>query len=164
MAREIILEKLARELGKLSPDECRVVYVLSRIRKYLEITNTQDKYKRLNFYCNWALHTRIDRTKAIEEVLIELLNGNDSHGFIHCGPFLKDFEKFLDDQGLPKGWIIGSDNIMHLIHLLIDIYSDTPLYFHPQKRLKLTVSKHTPPANLPEGWGSLMGFAITPED
>jgi len=164
MAKEVILEKLARELAKASPDECRVVYVLSRIRKYLEITNTHDKYKHLNFYCNWALHTRIDRTKAIEEVLIDLLNGNNSHGFVHCGPFLKDFEKFLDDLSLPKGWIIGSDNIMNLIHLLTDIYSDTPLYFYPQKRLKLTVTKPISPANLPKGCDSLMGFDITTED
>lgn len=163
MAKEIILEKISRELAKENPDECRVVYVLSRIRKYLEATGLQERYKYLNFYCNWALHTRIDKTKAMEEVLQDLLNQDDSHGFVRCGPFFKDFSRFLDEQSLPKNWVTGSESVIRLIHLLVDIYSDTPLYFYPEKRLKLTVNRPIPITELPEGCDYLMGFDITSE-
>lgn len=164
MAKEIIIEKISRELAKGNPDECRLVYVLSRIRKYLEATNAKEKYKYLNFYCNWALHTRIDDTKAMEEVLRDLLGQNDSHGFFHCGPFLKDFGKFIDDNSLPRNWVTGNDNVMSLIHLLSEVYSDTPVYFFYKKRFKLSVNVPKPTTELPEGCSYLMGVDIVPAD
>ena len=54
MAREEILEKLQKELNREIRDECQVIYILSRIRKILEISDERSKYKMLNFYCNWA--------------------------------------------------------------------------------------------------------------
>ena len=164
MAKEIILDKLSRELAKENPDECRLVYVLSRIRKYLEVTDSREEYKYLNFYCNWALHTRIDNTKAMEEVLKDLLGQNDRHGFYHCGPFLKDFGRFLEDKSLPRNWITGSDNVLNLIHLLLEVYSDTPVYFFGEKRFKLSVNRPKPITELPEGCDYLMAVDIVPAD
>lgn len=161
MGKEIILEKISRELSKSNPDECRVVYVLSRIRKYLEVTDSQENYKHLNFYCNWALHTRIDNTKAMQEVLDDLLKQKDTHGFSHCRPFLKDFDRFLESNSLPKNWITGSDNVMKLINLLWEVYSDTPVYFFLQeKRFKLTANRPTSVTELPEVCDYLVSFDI----
>jgi len=50
MAREQIIDKLNTELLKGIKNEPQVVYILSRIRKLLEIREEKDKYKLLNFY------------------------------------------------------------------------------------------------------------------
>jgi len=47
---------------------------------------------------------------------------------------------------------------------LVEVYSDTPVYFYPQKRLKLTVRRPSPITELPEGCDYLMGFDITPAE
>lgn len=64
-----MIDKLSRELKKEMSEECRVVYILSRIRKVLELENSKNKYKVLNFYCNWSLHAKIDNTKPVREFI-----------------------------------------------------------------------------------------------
>lgn len=166
MPKEQILEKISRQLALDNPDECGLVYILSRIRKYLEITNTQDKYKYLNFYCNWALHTRIDKTKSMDEVLHDFMLRDDPHHFSQCAPFFKDFERFADEYALPKTWLFAEQK-MNLIRLMVEIYSDTPIYFYPDpsKRFKLTIRKPSiVTSSLPEGCEYLMEYDIGPAD
>jgi len=162
--KDHILEKIARELSLDNPDECRFVYVLSRIRKYLEVANAQEKYKYMNFYCNWALHTRIDKTKAMDEVLHDFMRKDDPHGFTQGAPFFKDFEAFLEEHSLPRIWVSPS-NKMELIRLMLEIYSDTPIYFYPDppKKFKLTINKpNIVTGRLPEGYEYLMEYDIRP--
>jgi hypothetical protein len=65
MARPTIIEKLKRELQQEITAERQVVYILAEIRKLLEVTEEADNYFALNFYCSWALHTRMSRDGAL---------------------------------------------------------------------------------------------------
>ena len=64
MAQSVIVEKLRRELEHEITTERQVVYLLAEIRKLLELRRERKKYFALNFYCCWALHTKMDRQGA----------------------------------------------------------------------------------------------------
>ena len=59
MALPKIVEKLNRELTEPILSERQVVYVLAEIRKLMELEKKKDVYASLNFFCNWALHSRL---------------------------------------------------------------------------------------------------------
>jgi hypothetical protein len=82
MAKDEIIEKLRKEISKDTFDESHVVYILSRIRKYLELTEQRDKHPFLWFYCNWALHPKIDRKlpAPVETMLGDYFNLKTSVG------------------------------------------------------------------------------------
>src|SRR5580700_4380066 len=72
MAQSSILAKLERELSKPIRSERQVVYILAEIRKYIEHEGSSGNahLKRLNFFCNWALHTDIYKDPVnIREIL-----------------------------------------------------------------------------------------------
>ena len=74
-----ILEKLQSHLLKDSFEESDVVYILSRIRKLIEINKMEtgsEEYGELNFFCNWALHVQVDRFVPLADLLMDLKNGN----------------------------------------------------------------------------------------
>jgi hypothetical protein len=69
-----IVQKLQTFLGA-GPldDDCRVVYFLVQIRKLLERSDAPPaQNKTLRFYCNWALHVKLDRNRAAEDFLAEV--------------------------------------------------------------------------------------------
>ena len=72
MGREENLNKLNEEFQKEIKDECQVFCIMSRIRKALEHHNIKDKFKIINFYCNWTLHTELDSTSPIFLLLLEI--------------------------------------------------------------------------------------------
>lgn len=60
-----IKDKLSIELKKPINGEPQVIYILSRIRKLLDLNHKKDgAYRILRFYCNWALHTEIQKLKT----------------------------------------------------------------------------------------------------
>lgn len=140
MGQPEIIEKLKSELGKEIESESQVVYILSRIRKYLELTNQKKRYKYLNFYCNWALHAKIDRTESVADILrgisSQTVEGIRFLTFEHLKEDLKKFFKDNDiaENALDKQWL-------KFARLLVDIYSDTPLEFYPEDKKILTITK-----------------------
>lgn len=97
-----ILDKLVVELGKEIKSELQVVFILSKIRKLLEWENAKGKYKTLNFYCNWVLHNKIDRSEPVAKILRDfVVNKPDRYKFIFHEEFKKEFRKFLKDYNLP---------------------------------------------------------------
>jgi hypothetical protein len=64
MTRNSIVEKLRRELGREITTESQVVYILAEIRKMLEKTNDGTDYFALEFYCSFALHTKMSKAGA----------------------------------------------------------------------------------------------------
>ena len=77
MGQPEIFSKLAQALDEDITTEAQVVYILSRLRKYLEITGQKKTYKDLNFYCNWALHSKLERTEPVAEALLDYLHCTD---------------------------------------------------------------------------------------
>ena len=64
MTRDSILEKLKSELRQDLTAERQVVYILAEIRKAIEQANDLENYQALDFYCSFALHTRMERAGA----------------------------------------------------------------------------------------------------
>ena len=63
MGQHSIIEKLHNELKLPLKRESQVLYLMAEIRKYLEHEkeNGTNDFPELEFFCNWALHTKIDR-------------------------------------------------------------------------------------------------------
>jgi hypothetical protein len=59
-----ILRKLARELDAGIATEVQVVYLLAGIRKLIERDGVKERYTDLNFHCDWALHSSMNRATA----------------------------------------------------------------------------------------------------
>jgi len=45
-------------------DEYQLVYVLTKIRKLIELKQLGNNYPFLRFYCNWALHPKLDQVST----------------------------------------------------------------------------------------------------
>jgi hypothetical protein len=71
MTRSAILEELDSLLNSPPTDRQDVLYALTRIRKILEHDNAKDAYGTLVFFCDWVLHTKLDRAAA-QEILTAL--------------------------------------------------------------------------------------------
>ncbi len=143
MGRAAIEEKLDRHLSSKAPlTEARVVYILVEIRKLLEMLERQeeeDNYPWLRFYCDWALHTKMDR-KAAQRILClfdrvhPLLCANQTlpHGLeqqiteiTNLRLFERDFDQFLTDYNLSKD--ILHDRWTKFVHSYAAVIEDCPL-------------------------------------
>lgn len=126
--KDNIFEKLQRELGSSVSDDCQVVFVLTRIRKYFETLESKDMYLPLKFYCDWTLHTEIDNTDAVRDVIDEFKDFNSTGlefpELVHFGHVLNSF---LKDANLPRNWVSEPENWKRLKDIMQGIYSDTPL-------------------------------------
>ena len=139
MGKNEILEKIKKELDTEISSECQVVYILSRIRKYLEILNENDKkidrkYKYLKFFCDWALHSKINRTKHIKEILPNP-NTPRRKTFVFFKKLRCELGSFLSETGLPRQIVKDEKKWQTLLILLNGIYADTPLIVRSQDGL-----------------------------
>ena len=127
MGKTQIESKLEVELKKRIKSELQVVYILSRIRKLLEIENLKGKYPVLNFYCNWSLHSEMTRTdsNAINTIFREFIEKPDEkHKLSFHLQFLEQFKKFLKENKLPT---MSDKNFNSFRFQLQKIISDTPI-------------------------------------
>jgi hypothetical protein len=69
MSQHAIEKKLNRECREPITTERQVVYILAEIRKLLELENAKDRYPALNFYCDWALHSRISKSAEARRIV-----------------------------------------------------------------------------------------------
>ncbi len=126
-----IKEKLALELSKPIIEESQVVYILSRIRKILEIDYNlnQGKYAKLKFYCDWALHTKIDKNKAFQEEFVKFIQGDMNAGapILTFEVFQTEFLDFLTQYGISAEVYKMPENNITFRKLLAKIYADTPI-------------------------------------
>jgi len=139
-----LLSKLQIELNKEIKTEPQVVYILSRVRKILELDKNQNNYKKLKFYCDWALHAEIDKaTKTFQTELKNFVEGDLAAGdkVITFQHFHEDFLAFLDAYKISPTNYLHADNKFEFWKLLAQIYSDTPLIVTVSKRYKITTNE-----------------------
>lgn len=134
MAKEKILEKLndilSREnLHEIS--EAEVIYILSKVRKLMELDGSKEKYQFLNFYCNLALHAKLEGRppQKVQNMMLKIHNQDES--FIYSIFWLEDFHNefklFINEKELPSK-LYEEENIKkNLSEKLFEIFSDTPI-------------------------------------
>lgn len=145
MAEDELFLKLKSELEKEIDGEPQVVYILSRIRKILELKKLKEKYKYLNFYCNWALHSKMDRTEPVKTILREFLKLDQARMKFPLFEYLKEeLQSFLENNSLPDR--IVNDQWTSLREKLLDIYSDTPVEVYPEEKVTIKIKRpeHSP--------------------
>ena len=149
-----IIEKLDKELRRDIKEECQVVYILSRVRKILEIKNQNEKYKLLKFYCNWTLHSKLDRksTTVLLKNLFEqdidckkvgkenarLLISKHSD-FFKLSNLRQELGGFIKDNDLQFDWI--TKNWSPFIKILLEIIKECPIIFDSDKLRQLELIK-----------------------
>lgn len=71
---------------------CSVVYMMVLIRKLLEENNQKKILKKLNFYCNWTVHSNLSIDESCQSFLLELTH------ILERLPFLDKY-KLAEDGG-----------------------------------------------------------------
>jgi hypothetical protein len=69
MSQNQIVVKLEEEFRRELDSETQVVYVLVEVGKLLEHGQLKDRYKTINFYRNWAVHTEISGSAFADELV-----------------------------------------------------------------------------------------------
>jgi hypothetical protein len=69
MGQHQIVEKLQQEFERELNSEAQVVYVLVEIGKLLEHGEAKAKYRTINFYRNWAVHTKVSGSTLADELI-----------------------------------------------------------------------------------------------
>jgi hypothetical protein len=125
------VEKLRRELGREITTESQVVYILAEIRKMLEKTNDGTDYFALEFYCSFALHTKMSKAGAKrilerfdkahpflvrkEEIPRDLRGEIDET--IHLRTFERQLKQFLKTNELPTRLFTEGNEWLRFIQL-----------------------------------------------
>lgn len=141
MIQEKIIKKLNVELSKDIKNECQVVYILSQIRKLLDIRGT-GSYRLIRFYCNWSLHVGLDKprtTKIISEKFDRYIditkNGkyiinkikSECPNFFKLNDFKDELKRFFQNNNLPLNLLNKNKNWIKFIKFLLEIIGECPV-------------------------------------
>jgi hypothetical protein len=150
MSKDIIVSKLRQELGQEFVSEGQVVYVLAETRKVLEVTQSEEKYPSLRFFCDWVLHTTMSRKSA----QVVLRNFDEAHALAMSGvkqddlppdllarihdtmlgkAFRMEFEAFLVEHVLPTNLTSVAVQWVMFMGLYTEIIQEAVLEVPPEK-------------------------------
>lgn len=134
------LKKLLEE-NPTELDEYKLVYILSRIGKIVELKNIKKEYKFLWLYRNWALHCEIDDTKLLVDLGIFQSDDLNEREVLFMGhnQFTSELAEFALKQLGNKSYLDSRVKIESLVKLLDEILSDTPLIFRRVEKYTATL-------------------------
>ena len=130
MSRNSILRKLQAELQLEVTSERQVVYILVEIRKAIEQAGELENYFALDFYCSFALHTRMTRAGArrilerfdkahpllvVDQELPDELQ-REIDRTLKFELFREELQKFLTVNGLPSRLLTDNDAWPKFVH------------------------------------------------
>lgn len=135
--------KSRRKRAHDSP-EGDAAYLITEVRKILEMTAGQADFPYLNFFCNWALHTSIDRSDIPVEILRRLSNliiygRQNVQEWIRpleratFGEFRKELTSFLRKHALPHGLVRGNREWKQFLEAFIPLIVDSPIELNQRK-------------------------------
>lgn len=121
--------------------ERQVVYILVEIRKAIEQSGEQQKYFALDFYCSFALHTRMSRAGAkrilarFDRAYPILCRGEELPRLLEkeleettkLDKFCDEMELFLDANRLPTHLAVQADRWAKFLHSYADVIDDCAL-------------------------------------
>lgn len=145
MGKKEILKKLTDKFRHIPKSEEDAVYVLSRVRKILELDGHPEKYSILNFYCNLALHSKITRPpKIVIERLEKIRAGSDySNSIVGFADFHGQLKAFLVEHKLPNFYEIASESdVQDFNRVLNSVYSHTPIVTEVVTKYQTSIDKN----------------------
>jgi hypothetical protein len=131
-----------------------VVYILSKVRKILEIKNSKKQYIILNLFCDWILHSSLSYPNTIEyfksnfEGQIEDKDSSKNIGikillrnrhFFVLNKFRTELSSFLEEENLPS--TIIDYHWKKFIKILLGEVMECPVIINGNKIKKLSLSK-----------------------
>lgn len=143
--KSAIVKKISQQLNNEIDSEPKALYLLAEIRKYIDRykEGTKDNYPNLYFFCNWALHIKMDRTPAIkllkrfEEVIDEINTKNledisnlfisKEINFYMFIDLKKELRIFFKLNNFPNKLVADHKNWNRFRYLLLRILMDCPL-------------------------------------
>jgi hypothetical protein len=160
-----IIRKLGREIDKGITTEVQVVYLMVALRKLLEQKDAEQQYQYLKFHCDWALHSKLDRSAAqrvlkhFDAANVHFRSGAEvqalSREFDRVSKmehFRQELYQFLEANGLPSLDANRSDGWTHFLHLYAQVIEDCPLVM-TSENINSSISKvtlHVELANKPD--------------
>jgi hypothetical protein len=145
MTTRDIISKLTTELVAGINTEVQVVYLLAGIRKLIERDEVKDQYPDLNFHCDWALHSHLDRSAAkavllkfdaahaiLRDKQIELRDlpatlRREILRISETKSFKDELSSFLEAYDLPALTKTRLDGWPYFLHLYCRVIEDIPL-------------------------------------
>lgn len=149
MRDDIISKLYALLISRVELSEAETLYVLVQIRKLSEGLSEEEsrKYSTLLFYCDWALHTKLDRNPA-KRILEELGEGwvpgwgsDEKEEFFGFATFGSELAAFLKEFNLPTNITENQDDWFEFRKNVIQILMDTPLESRGTKIIKFSILK-----------------------
>ncbi|MGP8245942.1 MAG: hypothetical protein ACLQVN_15655 [Bryobacteraceae bacterium] len=146
MSRSAIEEKLETEMAKGITTEVQVIFVMVKIRKLLELDNAAKRYRTVDFYCDWALHSKMGKAGALavieefdrvqdaiahQDNALEFRLLNDIQELVNAEKFRSELGKLLGEHGLNTDLCANDENWRAFMHEYSLAISDTPLEFTP---------------------------------
>lgn len=137
--------------------EPETLYVLAQIRKLSERFSDKEceKYSTLLFYCDWALHTKLDR-RPVRQILEDLgenwipgWGSNGKESFFGFVTFREELESFLEEFAISTAITTERDEWFEFRRNLIQILIDTPLERKDTKIIRFSLMKKPTSGGLP---------------
>lgn len=142
-----IVEKIKKILAGPAIDESHVTHLFTLVRKLLEQQSVEDrnKFQLLEFYCNWILHHRIDRSEQgamiverIHQVVIDHMAKKDNSAMASDLTAVLSFDalgKQLDDFlfQYADGQKIETATWIAVVPILAEIISSCPVTISPNR-------------------------------
>jgi hypothetical protein len=169
MGQHSIIDKLRGELELPLKRESQALYLMAEVRKYIEheksIHETYDVttrkklafhyYPELEFFCNWALHIKIDRPHNADNIKTFLrafdmkpgmgieayLASNFFQEIMHLAILRSELHRFLVEHSLPEIIVTEHKSWSAFIYLYTSIVSEVPLEYSKGDLLPEEVQK-----------------------
>jgi hypothetical protein len=176
MGQHAIIDKLQEELRLPLKRESQVLYLMAEIRKYLE-HEKRKSFPLLQFFCNWALHIKIDKPHNAGNVAIFLkafdfksgmslkdyLASNFFKEIIHLSILRTELKRFLANYHLPTTVTEAHQQWSAFLYLYTSIVAEVPLEYSkgdslPHGVTKLEITRFGP---LPSMEQKMTRWAVT---
>lgn len=138
--RNIIIEKVSREISKGVATEAQAVYILAEIRKILKDHDDDfSSYPILSFFCDWSLHAKMDHkiARSMLNGVEDFYRGLDSYlhirktssffPFVMLIVFRRELRLFFERNSLPLDLLNNAQKWERFLFLVLDIIIDCPL-------------------------------------
>lgn len=123
--KAVVISKLKNLLEKSIRNEAQVVYILTRIGKIIELEKSKKNYAVLNFYRNWSVHSEIDRTEPVTDILSEFIKNKENRFRLSLhNQFSSELNSFLKKHNLPQ---LNNNRLNNFIYYLGKVIADTPI-------------------------------------